>query len=87
MLTQVFFGVLSWTDFSSARNAHRNLFLETLFIQKLGFDGATRGQRRGFVAFLRGGFFMKKRFSLHISSSEKLKYNFNFLLRERICRT
>jgi hypothetical protein len=58
---------------SAGRNAQRNLFSETLFIQDLSFDGAALVLGSFFAVFLRGVFGMPKRFTEHISGSENLE--------------
>jgi hypothetical protein len=58
---------------SAGRNAQRNLFSETLFIQDLSFDGAALVLGSFFAVFLRGAFGMPKRFTEHISGAENLE--------------
>jgi len=55
---------------SAGRNAQRNLFSETLFIQDLSFDGAALVLGSFFAVFLRGVFGMPKRFTEYISGAE-----------------
>jgi len=54
---------------SAGRNAQRNLFSETLFIQNLSFDGAALVLGNFFAVFLRGVFGMPKRFAECISEA------------------
>jgi hypothetical protein len=56
---------------SAGRNAQRNLFSETLFIQNLSFDGAALVLGSFFAVFLRGDFVPAKRFTEYISGGRK----------------
>ena len=57
----------------AGRNAQRNLFSETLFIQNLSFDGAALVLGNFFAVFLRGDFVPTKRFTEYISVAENRK--------------